>query len=157
MCGGGAERQRTLRHEERRSNRGPHRPCRLPLVVPLAPGTSSTSSLAIPRQRASSARGLAVPRATWRPQRDDSKWIFGLHDGATAAQRKWASNFMATEWSLHCRGCGARRQANSQTFKGLVTTPECAKTRADSKNWFNGLLLTAFRPAAVLRVGAALE
>jgi hypothetical protein len=120
-------------------------------VIDLVSGDTATTG--VKRARPGGTTGDLETAKGW----DDSKWIFGLHDGATAAQRKWASNFMATEWSLHCRGCGARRQANSQTFMGHLTTPECAKTRADSKNWFNGLLLTAFRPAAVLRVGAALE
>ena len=120
-------------------------------VIDLVSGDTATTG--VKRARPGCTTGDLETAKGW----PDSKWIFGLHDGATAAQRKWASNFMATEWSLHCRGCGKLGQANSQSFKGHLQTPDCIKTRADSKNWFNGLLLTAFRPAAVLRAGASLE
>ena len=85
---------------------------------------------------------------------DDSKWIYGNHEGATAIDKATARDRVKKEYKIICRGCMTPLQSNSKTWKRHVTSTDCIATRADPKNWFNGMVLTALRPTAALKRGA---
>ena len=84
-----------------------------------------------------------------------SEWVWGLHADASTAERRAAKKLIERSQKIHCRGCGAERNAHKTTWEDHVNkSKKCAQTRATPSNWFTGLMLMTFEDVRVKAIGA---